>query len=97
MVEYRLTVRLIRNFYIYTQTTPIQFQFLNPPPLGPKKYLSKSSNRNSRHGAVEMNLTRNHEIMGSIPGLVQWVKDLVLPLLWCRLQMQLGSSEYTSN
>ena len=25
------------------------------------------------------NLTRNHEIMGSIPCLVQWVEDLELP------------------
>ena len=52
------------------------------------------------HGTKEMNLTRNHEIVGLIPGLAQWVKDLGNPWagvvcrhssdltllwLWCRL------------
>ena len=35
------------------------------------------------------NPTRNHEVAGSIPGLTQWVKDLML--LWCRSQTQLRS------
>ena len=25
------------------------------------------------------NLTRKHEVVGSIPGLTKWVKDLALP------------------
>ena len=36
-------------------------------------------NRSSRHGTAEMNLTRNQEVVGSIPGLIQWVKDLAVP------------------
>ena len=30
-------------------------------------------------GAEETNPTRNHEVVGSIPGLTSWVKDLALP------------------
>ena len=34
--------------------------------------------RRSHHGAAEMNLTRNHQVVGSIPGLPRWVKDPAL-------------------
>ena len=46
-------------------------------------YLERE-NRSSHRSAVEVNPTRNHEIVGSIPGLAQWVKDLALLWLWRR-------------
>ena len=30
------------------------------------------------YGAAETNLTSNHEVVGSIPRLTQWVKNLAL-------------------
>ena len=45
-----------------------------------KQGLKKKKKReSSRHGTAETNLTRNHEVVGSIPGLTQWVKDLAFP------------------
>ena len=41
--------------------------------------MSRTGDRSSLHGTVEMNLIRNHEVVGSIPGLAQCVKDLALP------------------
>ena len=38
-----------------------------------------AEDRSSHRGAVETNLTGNHEVVGSIPSLAQWVKDPALP------------------
>ena len=41
-------------------------------------FFLKHPNRSSHRGTVETNLTRNHEVVGLIAGLAQWVKDLAL-------------------
>ena len=41
--------------------------------------IEKRRKESSRCDAVEMNPTSNHEVVGSTPGLSQWVKGPVLP------------------
>ena len=48
--------------------------------------LNKNYSWSSHHGAAETNLTRNHEIVGSILALFSGLR-----IQWCRSQSRLGS------
>ena len=55
------------------------------------KMLSQEAFRSSRRGAAETNPTRNHEVVGLIPDLAQWVKDPALLWALCRSKRRLES------
>ena len=54
--------------------------FVLQQPTTPLPHFAFKNAWGSSHcGAVERNLTRNHAVVGLIPGLAQWVKDLAWP------------------
>ena len=63
----------------YTHLFYIQSNGAFTAPFSKLDALLKKCVGSSHRGAAETNPTRNHEVVGSIPGLVQWVKDPVLP------------------
>ena len=50
----------------------------SPYAVGQPKQGKKKRLGSSRLGTAEKNLTRNYEVVSSIPGLAQWAEDLVL-------------------
>ena len=54
-------------------------EVLTPLPQNVTLYRNSFIVWSSCHDTVEMNLTRNHEVVGSNPGLPHWFRDPVLP------------------
>ena len=69
----------------------MQVVYINPhnPTRVTVILINKETEGTSGLGSVVKSWTDIREDVGLIPGLAQWVKDLVLLWLWCRRQLQL--------
>ena len=72
----------VSSFNLNTKTVPptTSFVFLLDVLKGSLDSINhfKSKIRSFHRGAAKMNPTWNHEVVGLIPGLTQWVKDPAL-------------------
>ena len=75
-----LRKRILREKSRFQNTKYSKLQFYRLKASSSNNVLLKNHIFASSHcGAEKTNLTRNHEVAGSIPGLAQWVKNPVLP------------------
>ena len=72
---------------LLTREHRIQILTREPRKCSPRKKKLGSS----RCGESEMNPTGNHEVVGSIPGLISGLRIRCCRELWCRSHMCLGS------
>ena len=79
--------KVFKEFESKAQWPVLYHPFTQKIPRSLWSRLKKFHPRSSHPGTAETNRTRNHEVAGSIPGLAQWVRDLV----WCGVGCRCGS------
>ena len=82
----------------YSQERYSQFcQKVETTRVSTDECIFKKGKRNSRCGAAGLTESLEHWDSGLIPKLAQCIKDLALPQLWHRSQLQLGFDSWHRN
>ena len=68
-----------------------------PPPQTADQYYQEHRYGRSPCGAMGLEASWECWDIGLIPGPEKWVKDLVVPQLWLRLQLRLRSDPWPKN